>query len=143
MAVITFTKRDVEKSKGIENGWYKATIESAVTSPSQDRQSINRTLTLAIHLPTIKDKADYPTVKHWFNSKGMERMIPFICAMDKVTANDVEAKIESTGGYDFDFEATAGRDVIVKLEANPMRIFDGKPTMEVKHFVNENEAIPF
>lgn len=143
MSVINFTKREIEKSKNIENGWYKATIESAVTGPSKDRNSINRTLTLAVHLPGITDKADYPTVKHWFNSQAMERMIPFVCAMDKLTANEVEAKIEATGGYPFDFEATAGRDVIIKLEANPMRVFDGKPTMEVKHFVNENEAIPF
>lgn len=133
MPKIQLTPEDMMKGEKHPDGWFKASISSAVAGPNKAQDGINYTIDFAIEGP---ENRSLPKI---FSSKALGFMKPFLAAVaGKTIAQFIEDN--KTKGIEFDLEALVTSKLQVKVG---QRIYEGREISEITDFAPYNTVVPF
>ena len=127
------TPEDMLKGLPFVNGWYKAEVVDATVKPSKDNGSINYVATCK-----VSTKEGERTIDARFNSKAIGFMKPYLAALEGLSMNEFVEKHKS--GLDFEFEATKGGKLQIKIEN---KLFENRQVSEVNDFAPFDYNVPF
>lgn len=131
--IIKLTKSDLLKGQPIPPKWYEATVRKVEHKPSKDNQSLNYVYTFII------PSADDAEIDHYFNSKALGMMAPFVSAVLKKSLAEIIESMEN-GSLDYDTDMPIGKKLMVEVKNEP---YEGRLTNKIAAFLPEGAQTPF